>query len=125
MIANVKQGDIIDVDLNGSCGCEIRNNEVTESRPCVIVQNNKGNKFSATTIVVPLTSQLPTKRYPTDVVIDLPNINMSGAKKSVACCSQIRTVDKSRLKKWRGAISETALEQVIQAILTGVSLRLN
>lgn len=36
-------------------------------RPAVIVQNNKGNKYSSTTIVVPITSKQTKARIPTHV----------------------------------------------------------
>jgi mRNA interferase MazF len=41
---------IVEVDLDPVVG-----HEQGRSRPCVVVQNNAGNRFSSMTIVVPLT----------------------------------------------------------------------
>lgn len=58
-------------------------------RPCVIVQNDTGNRFSPTTIVVPLTSKNKNK-LPTHVRLPL-------SKSSIALCEQIKTVNKRRV----------------------------
>ena len=67
-------------------------------RPCVIVQNNKGNKFSPTTIVSPITTQVKAP-LPTHVRID------SLKRPSTIVCEQVRTVDKRRLIDCIGALS--------------------
>ncbi len=63
------------------------------TRPAVVVQNDVGNRFARTTIVVPLTSRVHLARFP--FVVAMPE----GAtpKPSAANCGQLRNVDKSRL----------------------------
>ena len=47
----IEMFDVIQVDLGRSFG-----SEQGGIRPAVIVQNNKGNKFSPTVLVIPMTS---------------------------------------------------------------------
>ena len=63
------------------------------TRPAVVVQNDVGNRFARTTIVVPLTTNLRLARFP--FVVEMPG--GIGPKPSVANCGQLRNVDKSRL----------------------------
>lgn len=63
------------------------------TRPAVVVQNDTGNRYARTTIVVPLTTNLRIARYPFAVAIpDNPSL-----RPSVAVCGQLRHIDKSRL----------------------------
>lgn len=57
-------------------------------RPWLVVQNDIGNAFSSTTIVVPLTGHLKRLDLPTHIPII-----WSGMRPSTALCEQIRTVD--------------------------------
>ena len=68
--------------------------EKNDKRPVLIVQNDLGNTYSATTIIVPLTSQSP-KKLPTHFVLyksDLPEL----LKDSIVQCEKIREIDKVR-----------------------------
>ena len=49
----IEMFDVIQVDLGRSFG-----SEQGGIRPAVIVQNNKGNKFSPTVLVIPMTSEI-------------------------------------------------------------------
>lgn len=68
-------------------------------RPCVIIQNNTGNKFSPTTIVVPVTNK-PKNKIPTHLEINEDFI------KGIILCEQIRVVDKCRVGVRLGSLSE-------------------
>ena len=63
------------------------------TRPAVVVQNDIGNRYARTTIVVPLTSSTRLARFPFAVAIDIDE----PLRPSVANCGQLRNVDKSRL----------------------------
>ena len=52
----IKRGDIYLADMNPAIG-----SEQGGVRPVLIIQNNKGNKYSPTTIVACLTSRVHTK----------------------------------------------------------------
>lgn len=103
------------VDLN-----PVKESEQGKTRPCLIVQNNLGNEYSSTTIVLPMTSKLPKKRYPTDVFISktLSKLNSD----SIALANQIRTIDKSRLIKPLGKIPQQTIIQVNYAIKVSLGL---
>ena len=61
--------------------------------PLLIVQNDVGNAVSPTVIVVVITLRKARRDYP--FLVTLPPSIMS--RPSVVNCSQVRTVDKSRL----------------------------
>ena len=54
----VRRGGIYLVDLRGRVG-----SEQGGLRPVVVMQNDKGNKFSPTTIICPLTSKTKSMHY--------------------------------------------------------------
>ncbi len=112
----IKRGDIVWANLEGAIG-----SEQGEERPCVIIQNDIGNKYSPTTIVVPLTSQLKKINQPTHVIVE--KINAIGLDKdSMAECEQLRTIDKRRIVQRAGKIlSEEILENIFNACVLGLS----
>ena len=77
-----KQYDIYEVDLS-DLGFGIL--------PCVIIQNNIGNKFSPTTIVAPLLREKGGKGY---LYCD---INSKKLGKLYVYVSFVKTIDKSRI----------------------------
>lgn len=86
----INQFDIAYVDLSGAVGSEQSN-----IRPCVIVQNNIGNKYSPTVIVMPLTSA-KKKLLPVHVMLfagKTPGLQ----KDSIVLAEQVRTIDKRRV----------------------------
>jgi mRNA interferase MazF len=90
MVSFPRRGEIYWVDLNPAAGSEQRG-----VRPAVIVQNDVGNEFSPTTIIVPLSSKVSKTSYLVNVV--LPDGLLP--KPSVAKCGQMRTIDKARLRE--------------------------
>ena len=105
----IHRGDIILVDF--------KNNEGSEQngvRPAVVVQNDTGNSFSPTTIVCPLTSQ--NKKMDATHVVLLPE-DCGVLKPSLVLCEQVRTIDKSRIRRKIGFIISaqklTAIEKKI------------
>ena len=83
----INRGDIYWVLLEGKGSVQ------RGIRPCIIVQNNIGNAFSNTTIVVPLTSKKPKKLLPTH--LEVPGKWLGEAfDDSIALFEQMTTVDK-------------------------------
>ncbi len=80
------------------------------SRPVIIMQNDLGNANSATTIVVPLTTQLKTKLYPTQLPFYM------GRKLQIARTEQIQTIDKTILGDYIDTLSEDIIEEVERKI---------
>ena len=95
---NIKRGDIIMIQLHNDGSIQ------GGYRPCVIVQNDIGNKFSPTTIVVPLTKELKKTNLPTHEVVKREDAN--GLKlNSMGLCEQIITINKSSIIKKVGQVT--------------------
>lgn len=111
----IKRGDLFWVNLDPT-----RGSEQAGQRPVLVIQNDIGNEVAPTTIVAPLTTKSFTKEYPTNV--HLPK-GIGGLKSdSTILLSQIRTLDKSRLQKKIGHLSDTYLEKVNLAIKISLGL---
>ena len=94
---NYRRGDIYLVDLG-----EHRGNIQGGVRPVINIQNNSGNFFGPTLIVVPLTTELKKLGQPTHYVIEkqrgLNETSMSEAE-------QIVTINKCQVFKYLGCTS--------------------
>lgn len=88
----IKRGDVYLADLSDANG-----SEQGKVRPVVVIQNNRGNKYSPTTIVACLSSKVYSK-HPLPTHYLLPE-GLGLKYKSMVMCEQIRVLDKSRLIK--------------------------
>lgn len=88
-------------------------------RPVVVLQNNKGNKYSTTVIVAPISSRLTKNPLPTHVMIETEFLE----KKSVILLEQIRTIDKKRIYEKAGVLTQEMMNQVDAAIKTSLDIR--
>lgn len=80
-------------------------------RPAVVIQNDIGNKFSPTLLVIPLSSKLKRLKMPTHVVIK--NNDSNGlSKDSVLLAEQATTISKKKVKKI-GSIEDRSLQKKI------------
>ena len=93
--------DIWMVDLGDGLGSEQRGRT-----PCVVIQNNIGNRHSNTTVVIPMTSR-DSGFHKTHVLIE-----NTLHKPSYVMCEQIRVVDKSRFIKKIGFIKENDKKRI-------------
>lgn len=98
----VKRGEIYYADLSPVIG-----SEQGGVRPVVIIQNDKGNKYSPTTIVAPITSRKKA-RIPTHVLIDNPCLKYT----SLILLEQIRIIDKTRLREYIGQLTNEELKKM-------------
>lgn len=112
---DVKRGDIWLVNLDPTIGHEIQ-----KQRPAIIVQNDLGNKYSPITIIAPITSQGTDKIYPIEILLTDENSGL--IKKSKALFNQIRAVDKKRLIKKIGKITEETADNMNEAIKISLGL---
>lgn len=111
---NYTRGDIYWVDFGTGEG-----NEYCGIRPAVIIQNNIGNKHSNTLIVAPLTATMKKRDMVTHCVIDS---NKFLSENSMVLLEQIRTIDKSRIKGYIGAMSYVEMINIDMAILNSLGL---
>lgn len=99
----IKRFDVWLVQLSPTTGSELK-----KTRPCLIVSPNVVNDNLETVIIVPLTSTI--KNYPSRV-----NCVFHG-KKGQLVIDQIRTIDKSRLKKRLGVVEKPTSLKVLRVI---------
>lgn len=89
-------------------------------RPVVIVQNDVGNKFSPTTIVAAISTQIKTKaKLPTHYYLKAGN---GLIHPSVVMLEQIRTIDKTRLEHYIGTLSEKEVCSMNHALAVSIDL---
>lgn len=111
----IMRGDLILVEFPNVGG-----SVQTGVRPAIVIQNNMGNKYSPCLIVVPLTSNVENKKYlPTHVLIDTEG---GVAKTSIALCEQLSTIEKRRIKKYLGHLTQNEMRRVDQAICVSLAL---
>lgn len=65
-------------------------------RPVIIIQNDVGNKYSPTVIVLPITSEIKKENMPTHCILHKTYKNGLEVD-SMVLAEQIRVIDKSRL----------------------------
>ena len=111
----VKRGDVFYADLSPVIG-----SEQDGIRPVVIIQNNLGNKYSPTVIVLPITTKFKSN-LPTHIPIKKGKAGL--LKDSVILIEQVRTLDKSRLKERIGSLDNKTLEKVKNALKISLSIR--
>ena len=109
------RGEIYLVDLSTNVG-----SEQSGIRPALIVQNEKGNILSPTTIVCPLTSK---KKTPMDTHVRLTPDDCGIIKESTVLCEQVRVIDKSRIKKKVGEVTnEDKIEDINRKLMLSVGI---
>jgi mRNA interferase MazF len=117
MVATVRRGDIVVVELDPTRGSEQRG-----TRPCLVVQNDVGNENAPTTIVVPFTTSFGDRLYPFEVLVPAEECALS--EDSVALCSQLRTVSiEHRIGERIGSIPDELLSEVDRALEYSLGLR--
>jgi len=114
-MVEIKRGDIIIANLEPVVG-----SEQGRIRPVLIVQNNILNKYSPTTIAVPITSKIYTKEFPTNVFISKMDSGLD--KDSTILLNQIRAIDKARLMKKIGSLDFQLMSKVDLAIKVSLGL---
>ena len=111
----VNRGDIFIADLNPVVG-----SEQGGVRPVVVIQNDRGNRFSPTVICAAMTSRLDKSDLPTHVWVSARD---SGLKcDSLVLCEQIRTLEKQRLRGRAGHIEGLVLRRVDAALLVALGM---
>ena len=95
----LNQYHIVLVNLDPTMGSEMK-----KTRPCVIISPNEMNKHLQTIVVAPMTSA--SKAYPTRVEV---NHNKTSGWLVI---DQIRTIDRTRIIKVLGTLSDKEVRKV-------------
>lgn len=100
---DLKQYQIVLVNLDPTIGSEMK-----KTRPCVIISPNEMNKHLDKIVIAPMTSS--SKNYPTRVEIN------HDKKTGWIVLDQIRTVDRRRIIKILGNLSEKEFKKVKEVL---------
>ena len=110
------RGDIFYANLDKAIG-----SAQGGTSPVVIVQNDIGNKFANTVIIVPLTKKIDRKvKLPTHIVIK----KFKGIKyDSTALTEQVRVIDKRRLIRKVGVLQEKTIKKLNKALAIAIGIK--
>ena len=109
-----RRGDIYLVNLNPFIG-----SEQGGTRPCVVVQNNLGNRFAPTLIVLPITSRMGKRGKTTHYLLK----NQKGlVRDSFVEAEQPQTIDKSRIKAYLGHVDKKAMREIEGRVLSAFGI---
>jgi mRNA interferase MazF len=111
-----KRGEIYLTALDPTVGHEIQ-----KTRPALVIQNDTSNRYSAVTMVAPITSTVRLPLSPLHVILP-PDRSTGLALSSVAVFNQIRTVDRQRLIKKLGEVDALVMAEVGEAIKAAFGL---
>ena len=111
----VSRGEIYFAELN-----PVQGSEQGGVRPVLIIQNDVGNTYSPTTIILAITSQLNKARLPTHVEVSAQE---SGLRRdSVILAEQMRTIDKSRLRQKVAELKPLTMARIENAVAVSIGL---
>ncbi len=99
----VSQYDVVLVNLDPTVGSEIQ-----KTRPCVVISPNEMNRQVNTLVIAPMTSA--SKPYPSRIQV------YSGGRTGWVVLDQVRTVDKQRISKVLGRLTQDETEEIKQVI---------
>ena len=109
------RGDIYYADMEPHIG-----SEQGGTRPVVVLQNDVGNRYAPTLIVATVTSRTEKKRYqPTHVLIAH---NTAFEKPSVVQLEQIFTIDKSRVQRFLGRLTQDEMREIEKGVVSSLDL---
>lgn len=87
-------------------------------RPVVVVQNDKGNKYSNTVIIAPISKKMSKPPIPTHVIFSNDHLEYV----SMILLEQIRTIDKARLAQWICSLDDNIMKEIDNALRISLDL---
>jgi len=100
---DLRQYQIVLVNLDPTIGSEIK-----KTRPCVIISPDEMNKYLRTIIVAPMTTK--SRKYPTRIEVK------HDERRGWVVIDQIRTIDKQRIIRVFGKLSQTEIKKLKSVI---------
>ena len=113
---SIKRGEVFYADLSPVVG-----SEQGGVRPVLIVQNDVGNQHSPTVIAAAITSSRSKAPLPTHIALQGGQSGLT--RDSIVLLEQMRTIDKRRLREKMGAVDESLMRQVDEAISISLALK--
>lgn len=115
MLDKIRRKEIYLADLGRTAGSEEKG-----VRPVLIVQNDLGNKYSPTTIIVPITRRIEGEyKIPTHIQVE-PFGKM--LYKATILAEQIKVIDKQRLKYYIEELPNEYMEKVNYAMTVAIGI---
>jgi mRNA interferase MazF len=110
----VKRGEMYMANLSPVIG-----SEQGGERPVLILQNDRANQFSPTTVITAITSKIGKKPHlPTHIRLHSPDLPVD----SMALLEQIQTIDKQRLGYYIGTLDDRDMKRVERGLLASVGM---
>lgn len=106
----MKRGEIYFANLSPTMG-----SEQGGIRPVLIIQNDKGNVYSPTVIIAPISSSDQKRKKKSFYHVDLDIECLP--KRSFVMFEQIRTIDKKRLDNYIGCVDEKFMKIIDRGII--------
>lgn len=113
----VNRGEIWLAELN-----PVRGSEQAGTRPVLIMQTNAVNRFTTTVLAIPFTTNLRRAALPSCIQLAAGEGGLSSD--SVALCHQLRVLDKTRLTKMLGAVSDAVLVEIETCLLFTLGIKI-
>jgi mRNA interferase MazF len=120
-MATIKRGDVILVDLPF-----IQDLSKSKLRPALVIQNNIGNRFSSNTIVLPISTTIPSKSYPTHYKIMASSTFGKKAglnQDSIVQAETIMTIPQSLVKQKLGSLPLAAMLEIEKRVKVSLALK--
>ena len=114
-MTEIKRGQIYYADLS-----PVKGSEQGGYRPVLIIQNDIGNRYAPTVIAAIITSRHTKAKLPTHIWL---NDECGLPKESMVECEQVRTIDKSRLKDFMGAVSDGVMREIEKGLKISFGLK--
>lgn len=109
----MKRGEIYRADLDPVVG-----SEQGGVRPVLIIQNDTGNQYSPTVIVAAITGRRKKPHMPVHVPITAEESGLP--LDSIVLTEQVRTLEKSRLTRYLGRLTDEAMARIDQALAKSI-----
>lgn len=94
-------------------------------RPAVVIQNDVGNRFSPNLIVASISSQLPKREYPTNLIVRVSAPEAAGTgldRDSVLQAEIILTVPKASVVRRLGGLPAVTLQEFDRCLVVSLGL---
>jgi len=111
----IRRGEIYIAGLDPVVG-----SEQGGTRPVLVIQNDQGNRYSPTVIVIALTSAMGKPMLPTHVRLQAGSGGLS--KDSIVLAEQLRTLDKRRLRDRIGLLPPDVMRDVDRAVCASLQI---
>jgi len=114
-MVTISRGDVVLCDLSPVIGTE-----QAGIRPVVILQIDRANAASPHTIIAPFTTKIRRALLPSHVFVPAGIGGLS--QDSVVLCEQVRVIDKRRIIKVLGHLSDSYMDEIAKALRTILGL---